>query len=312
MLYTGPELFDYLATASQSNDPAASSHWQQQHESFRFNDGAFEGLRGFGGCHEPYKGVRSVVHQLLQLPYIRQGKRLERFTKIDKVARKIASLQGRAYDLDFIRQSLTLTFLWEQLFNQDGGRSSVCIIGDGFASLASLMLTTKTAKQVILINLTKTLLVDCWYLKLCLGEESFNKSVVLLDNESSIEQARDATVVAIQAEHHNLLQALDFNLVVNIVSMGEMNPSTVNDYFTDIRAVAARQKVHFYCCNRVEKPLPDGTIVRFSDYPWSDNDDILIDGLCPWHQKYYSSKFPFYHRYDGLVKHRLAVMAGGG
>ena len=26
---------------------------------------------------------------------------------------------------------------------------------------------------------------------------------------------------------------------------------------------------------------------------------------CPWHQKYYSSKFPFVHKYDGNIKHCL-------
>jgi putative sugar O-methyltransferase len=313
MAYSGPALFDYLARASQSNDPAASSHWQQQHENFSFKQGVFEGLRGFGGCHEPYSGIRRAVHRVLQIPFRRQGMHFEGFPEIDNEARKIALQQGRAYDLDFIRQSITLALLQDQLsFIHNNGKSSVCIIGDGFASLASLFLATKTARQVVLINLTKTLLVDCWYLKLWMGEERFNKSVVLLDNESSIAQAREATVVAIQAENHSLLQSLDFNLVVNVVSMGEMDPFVVEDYFTDIRTVAGKQSVHFYCCNRIEKSLPDGTVVRFSDYPWNETDEILIDSLCPWHQKYYSGRFPFYHQYDGPIKHRLARMAGGG
>jgi hypothetical protein len=43
----------------------------------------------------------------------------------------------------------------------------------------------------------------------------------------------------------------------------------------------------FYCCNREEKTLSDGTITRFKDYPWNSLDNIQIDDLCPWHQQYY-------------------------
>jgi hypothetical protein len=67
--------------------------------------------------------------------------------------------------------------------------------------------------------------------------------------------------------------------------------------------------VYFYCCNRLEKTLPDGTITRFRNYPWKDDDKIIVDELCPWHQYYYSASFPFYHQYDGPVQHRLALMA---
>jgi hypothetical protein len=37
-----------------------------------------------------------------------------------------------------------------------------------------------------------------------------------------------------------------------------------------------------------------------SDYRFDD------DELCPWHLKYYSTKPPFYHDYDGPIRHRLA------
>lgn len=68
----------------------------------------------------------------------------------------------------------------------------------------------------------------------------------------------------------------------------------------------------FYCCNREEKILPDGTIVRFKDYPWSPQDDVLDDAACPWHQQYYSARPPFIHPYDGPIRHRLAVLRGTG
>lgn len=90
-----------------------------------------------------------------------------------------------------------------------------------------------------------------------------------------------------------------------------MNPSTVATYFVDMRA-AARGKaapVTFYCCNRERKTLPDGTVTRILDYPWTDDDAIQVDEICPWHRTYYSRTPPFYHPYDGPIRHWLVDLA---
>ena len=60
------------------------------------------------------------------------------------------------------------------------------IIGDGFGSLTSILLASKLSRQVILVNLTKTLLVDLLYLKKWMGDNLFNKSTVLIDSEVDI------------------------------------------------------------------------------------------------------------------------------
>lgn len=87
--------------------------------------------------------------------------------------------------------------------------------------------------------------------------------------------------------------------------MQEMNPDPIAGYFDDMREVAKHQDSFFYCCNRIEKTFPDGTTVRFKEYPWSDSDQVIVDELCPWHQEFYSIKPPFYHPYDGPIQHRL-------
>ena len=87
-----------------------------------------------------------------------------------------------------------------------------------------------------------------------------------------------------------------------------MNPDVIARYFGVLRSIPRR--VMFYCCNRVEKVLPDGTVVRFQDYPWSAQDAVQDDGLCPWTQQYYSWRAPFVHRFDGQVRHRLVALAG--
>jgi hypothetical protein len=65
---------------------------------------------------------------------------------------------------------------------------------------------------------------------------------------------------------------------------------------------------YFYCVNREEKTLPDGSVIRFNDYPWQSSEITGwggIDGLCPWYQEYPSSRPPFWKPFDGTHLNRL-------
>ena len=86
-------------------------------------------------------------------------------------------------------------------------------------------------------------------------------------------------MIAIQATHHDLLRKCPIDLAINIASMQEMDPPIIDAYFDDLRAVAEQKKVIFYCCNREEKMLPDGTVTRFLDYKWKASDQIIIGHL---------------------------------
>jgi len=143
-----------------------------------------------------------------------------------------------------------------------------------------------------------------------LGDE-FATDVALITSKDGLLDALSETenrlsVIAIEAENHHLIQLCPIDLTINIASMQEMNPEVVAEYFTDISIAAQKHSGYFYCCNREEKILPDGTLVKFKDYPWHLMSEILVDELCPWHLKYYNIKPPFYHNYDGVIRHRLA------
>jgi len=191
-----------------------------------------------------------------------------------------------------------------------------CVIGDGFASMSSLLLATKSAGCVVLVNLTKTLLVDLWYLRLWLGTEDFNARVNLVSDSTSLEkikkewdsQPEKGLVIAFEARDEYLLKACPVDYAVNIVSMQEMDPLVTAEYFNDLRSIAESRKLFFYCCNREEKKMQDGTITRFEDYPWLAEDQILTEEGCPWHQFYYSKRPLFYHPYPP-IRHKLVVMA---
>ena len=77
-----------------------------------------------------------------------------------------------------------------------------------------------------------------------------------------------------------------------------------NSYFGLIRSQNLK-KNYFYCCNRVSKKLPDGTVVSFDDYPWLETDKVVFDEVCDWYSEFPISRPPFVKKFDGKHKHRL-------
>jgi putative sugar O-methyltransferase len=314
MILKGSEGIAYLANQVILDDPSASSHWKYYHSNFQFKNGEFKGLQGFGGSDLPYVGLKKLLHFYLQKPYRDMAIDYASFDKIDKSAQILTLKTNRAYDLDVLRQSISLAFLKNHLPNLDN-KATVCVIGDGFASMTSLLLANKFAKRVIIINLTKTLLVDLYYLRLWLGETIFDKVVSLYTGENggyvvpNEDDANSIEIIAIQAKDFRLLESIKIDLFINIASMQEMNNDSILNYFLEIRKAALKNPTYFYCCNREEKTLPDGSISRFLDYPWKFSDELIVDELVPWHQKYYRLSIPFYKSFDGPVRHRLAKMS---
>ncbi|MBV9462963.1 MAG: hypothetical protein JO317_01935, partial [Verrucomicrobiae bacterium] len=111
--------------------------------------------------------------------------------------------------------------------------------------------------------------------------------------------------------------AAPVDMFVNVASMQEMNPDQVAGYFDFFRSVAASENL-FYCCNRVEKVLPDREVSRFMEYPWEPRDEIVFDERCAF-QDYFLNlrtlprgpriaglRVPFVNTYDGPSWHRLA------
>ena len=305
-IYYGEDAITYLSKKAQAQDPKSSSHWDMYHSNFSFDGKFFSGIEGFGSNKKQYKGLSKIAHQVLQIPFRKMGKKFSDFNDIDKVAKDILRRINKGYSLDVLRQVISLSYLRDNGVVRDGGLS--CVIGDGFATMTSLLLES-SAQRVVLVNLVKTLLMDLWQLKLLLGTK-FNKTVALVDKKSDIVEILSITgvkdfVIAVEADNHHLIQECPIDLIINIASMQEMNPKVIAEYFTDISIAAKNHNSFFYCCNRKTKSFPDGTVVNFKDYPWHLSGKALDNGQCPWHQKYYSMRPPFYHDYDGVLQHRL-------
>ena len=308
MIYKGEKSIEYLFNSLNLSDVGESSHWKKYNKNFDYDGKIFSGLEGFGG-NTRYSLLRQCLSNLFQKKFYNSSKNLKNFKSYLDKARAIAKNQNRIFDLDFLRQAITLSFLDKKI----GKCSSTLVIGDGFASMTSLLIDSNFSSKVVLVNLNKQLMVDLYFIKKYMGVSKFNSTVALItdkdDAKSVLSKINSFSIIVIQAKNHELIQYFNIDLVLNIVSMGEMNLSFISEYFYDIRKLYNNTKnLYFYCCNRLEKQFPDGTITKFSEYPWKKGAKILVDELCPWHQEYYSFKPPFYKKYDGPILHQLRIM----
>jgi putative sugar O-methyltransferase len=303
----GEEAVKKLIEECEITETGISSHWVEMLQEFEYKNEKFLGKglpEGEGSSKKTI--IHDLVHYLLQTPFRLQGAQFQEFKKILRTAKKIHEYRNNKMRIGTLRQVISLAFLEEQIkVNQL--TEPVVIIGDGFGLMASLILShfSKLAAKIVVVNLTQNLLIDAVFIKKSVPEVD----IALVKDEKEYNKALksdEIRCILIQAHNSKLLEKESIGLVINICSMQEMNTNIIEEYFDSIRK-SHNKKTYFYCVNRVEKILPDGTIVNFFKYPWHSQDQVLIDELCPWQQKYYSIRPPFYFFYDGPIQHRLIL-----
>ncbi len=251
-----------------------SSYWQPIIASGDYVAG------GLGNSRPPGNWLKRFAHWQLQAPFRWMGRRFPTFGEDLRTGYRIARLQNRQFDLDMMRHVLTLSLLRRYL--EPSTFRQVVIIGDGYGTMASLILAAFPESWVYAVNL---------------------EPVLALDKEYIARTGQLHRTTRIRAEDKEWLRTVHWRLAINIASMQEMNPIVAQAYVQIIRA----QRAWFYCANRLLKQLPDGTVTQFAEYGWTVEDltETKMAGFCPWHQYYYSPRFPFYHLYDGRIWHRL-------
>lgn len=254
-----------------------------------------------------------LVNRILRWPSTRMTYDLLRESKcpheLIEMGIEIARMQGRLFDYDCARQVLTLDLLAKRLpeisdETRRGCSRVIAVIGDGYGYLASLLGRWLPKATIVEINLGRTLFFDAYYLAQAFPTRSHS----LVVEGDDLEVGEGFRYLA--AELASRTQRLGAWLYINIASMQEMDIPVVQDYFRLMRAERSKSTL-FYCCNRDEKRLPDGTVTRYADYGWRREDEILLDELCPWYQKYPKSYPPKWLPFDGPIRHRLAKLACG-
>jgi len=182
----------------------------------------------------------------------------------------------------------------------------ILIIGDGPGILSALFHETWPEAQIFLIDLGVTLAIQAQNLTRAFPGTSHKEGV-----------GEESGFYYLAAERLNLPRNISFDLAVNVASMQEMKPETVKEYFQLLRTHATGW---FYCCNRVEKVMPEGEVSRFYDYPWKQGDEIIVEGYPKWYGWFLglggfpvvswgSFQLPLLRRYDGVHAHRFIRMA---
>lgn len=309
MIYRNLNAVNHLYYKFNLDDLSASSHWKEMHATFKIQNGMkLSGMRGFGGFPNRNNVLKRAGHFMLSRKLIRHGKIFNFFLQIFTLAKVICKRQGRVVDQDMLRQIITLAFISEKLktscFNSN--RSNILVIGDGWGSLASLLLGF-TSSRVILINLNKTLLMDLLQIQRAFSELNY----CYVDDSEGLEIAmRDKSIrlITLTADNYQLLANIPINLAINIASMQEMNYQSIHGYFDVLRRCPS-ESTYLYSCNRQIKKLPDGSLIDFDNYGWLDLDEDLVFSECPWHQDYYAFMPPFYRKFDGIHVHKLTNLA---
>lgn len=274
-----------------------SSHWKQHTKNFQIlEDGAIDGIYGFG-CTSKNTFFKSTVHIILQRLIFKNKIFKSPWYKFSK---KMSQAQDRVLDLDSLRHVFTLDFLDSVLLSKKK-LNNVCIIGDGMTNFVSPSLKSNHFKKIISVNLVEVLLSDLMLLNKERELKNNEIGIALTDKDlSSMLVDTETRLICIAAQNAEIISNMGIELFVNIASFQEMNEALIDNYFKIIKS----NNAYLYSCNRKYKELIGGEILEFSNYPWGDP-QIIIDDICPWHQKYYNVwKFPFVHKYQ-TVLHRL-------
>lgn len=208
----------------------------------------------------------------------------------------LVRVQGRVISYNCVKQALCLNAVEKYGLDFNGKR--VAIIGDGNGYLGMLLKTLYPNVKIIQINLAKVLMFDLIFTSQL---SNIDKVSVVLNSEA-YQQTADFNFIP--AEEISAIHLSDVDFFFNIASMQEMDIRVINSYFELIRSQNLK-KNYFYCCNRVSKKLPDGTVVSFDDYPWLETDMVVFDEVCDWYSEFPISRPPFVKKFDGKHKHRL-------
>ncbi|MEF2230136.1 MAG: putative sugar O-methyltransferase [Pseudodesulfovibrio sp.] len=315
MLGRRSELLAHLADRYFSEcDPSVgqtSSHWKEQHARARLTqaDGDFR-LEGQGFGYDPNPTAKSLLlgWMTIALYLLKLPDRLALLRRLP-AAVAVARRMGHPFTYNCFRSLCTYVSVL-----RERELSRVAIIGDGWGYLAGLIRHFEPRAAVFLIDLGKTLTFQ-----VSLLGKAFPEAELHLVDEGGLNPAEvgEGAFVFCPAESVREMEAMRFDLFINVASMQEMTMPVIEEYFRFMRGTL-RSGGLFYCCNRKEKVLPCGSVIRFHAYPWDAADIVLIDGPCPWHTFFLEScraargpvlfgrRVPYINWFDGDHLHRLA------
>ncbi len=306
----------YLDPTPRTND-FISSHWQFYSEKAKldFDDcGELMKLEGEGFGNPKWNSIRACTLDLLCIMthLIHLKKRIP-IIKLYLKASVLCKRIGLSPTIDTFRQVCSLILLSDHISKQLPERPfNFLIVGDGYGILSCLIAQRFANCTITLVDIGKTLLFQAYYCQQAYPDLSHR----LIDDRPN--QSLE-TFNYCAAEDMDHLRNFEFDAVINIASMQEMNKLTISKYFALFRDVIRKDNL-FYCCNRISKILTGGEHIIYDEYPWSKDDIHLVDGICPWQRYFFAPTYikltntnfrfpmPTIRKYDGPSRHRVTIL----
>lgn len=298
--------------------PAAhtSSYWQRYGRETvveRRDNGLFLRGSGFGYVYARHPALR-LLNSFMRMSYRSVTVLLPRYPAVWGVTKRLARDLSFGLTFDVWKSSVVLALLLEHWTDCQLSPRTFAMIGDGYGFLSALIRHSIPVTRMYCIDLPKTLVFQARTHEAADGEATMS---VL-----SAQGGGGTDVIFVPPQDLELISD-GIDCAINIASMQEMNKLSIESYFTFLRRRSTPHS-RFYCVNRLRKELPGGEITSFLDYPWQTDDEIFIDGVCPYYSRFFAPhtspngprlfglRIPFVNYFDGVHLHRLVRLARQG
>ncbi len=308
----------YFADPNIKGEDLVSSHWRLYSDRVQLDfkdNGDLISLKGEGFGNPTWNSIRACLLDLFCI--MTHLLHLKRRISIIKLYINVCFLCkriGLSPTLDTFRQVCSLVILSEYISKRLTSRPlNFLIIGDGYGILSCLIAQKFPGCTLTLVDIGNTLLFQAYYCQRAYPDLRHT----LLGTQLPISLEGFSYCAS---EDMNILRSFEFDIVINIASMQEMNQQTIAKYFKLLRDVMRNDNL-FYCSNRISKLLVGGEHIKYDEYPWITDDVHLTDEICPWHRYFFSPtpvnvirtnfrfQIPTIKRYDGLSRHRVTVLS---
>lgn len=265
-------------------------------------------MLGSVSYRNPLTGIFVALHRMSQRHVTAP---LKSYPEVWKLAKHLACELSFKLTFDIWKCAVALALLADHWKSHKLTPKTFALIGDGYGFFGALVRRYNPDARLYFIDLPKMLVFQARTCEIAHGAAAM--SVFSADNW----ERTDITFVSPRDVRH-VRDKID--CAVNIASMQEMSEVSIMSYFTFLRQRSTPGS-HFYCVNRPRKELPGGDVTSFLDYPWQKDDEVFIDGPCPYYThivapytlprgpKLLGVRVPFINFFDGIMMHRLVHLA---
>lgn len=252
-----------------------------------------------------------ALSSLERLSYRSVTMRLRSYPAVWRVATTLVRDLSATPNFNVFKSACVLSILVDHFTAHRLDPQVFALIGDGYGFLGALLRRYVPASRLYCIDLPKQLVFQAR------THRTAHPHATMAVLSGDVQEPAQTTFVA-PGEIGQIDEMID--CAINVASMQEMAASSISAYFDFLRRRSAPRS-RFYCVNRQVKELVGGEVAQFYDYPWRDEDEVYIDGPCPYYTHFFARdtrhsgprvlgvRVPFVNAFDGVVLHRLAHLA---